>query len=59
MENIDPFDVITTQLRTQQVIDLVRGGQAGPHILHDFLKTLNSEQFKTAMRLVQKNLEQK
>ena len=56
----NPFEIIDIQLKTQQVIDLVRGGQARPHILHEFLLELDTNaQRKVALRLVQKTLEQK
>jgi pseudouridine-5'-phosphate glycosidase len=56
MENA--LEIIDTQLRTQQIIDLARGRQAQPHLLHEFLQTLSGEQLKTAIRLIQKTLEQ-
>jgi hypothetical protein len=54
-----PIEVVELQLKTQQVIDLCRGGQAQPHILYSFLIELDTnEQRKVALRLVQKVLEQ-
>ena len=56
----NPIEVVELQLKTQQVVDLCRGGQAQPHILHEFLLELDTNaQRKVALRLVQKVLEQK
>ena len=56
----NPYEIIDLQLKAQQVIDLVRGGQSGPHILHEFIDSLPSgDERKVALRLVQKSLEQK
>ncbi len=56
----NPFEIVELQLKTQQIIDLCRGRQSGPHILHEFLLELDTnEQRKVALRLVQKTLEQK
>ena len=54
------MEVIDVQLKTQQVIDLCRGGQSAPHRLFEFIASLpNAEHRKVALRLVQKTLEQK
>jgi len=56
----NPFEIIDIQLKTQQVIDLCKGGQSAPHRLFEFIESLpNAEHRKVAMRLVQKTLEQK
>ena len=56
----NPFEIIDLQLRAQQIIDLVRGGQSAPHRLFEFIESLPSaEHRKVALRLVQKTLEQK
>ena len=56
----NPFEIIELQLQAQQVIDLCKGGQAQPNILHEFIDSLPSaDERKVALRLVQKTLEQK
>ena len=56
----NPIEVVELQLKTQQVVDLCRGGQAQPNILHEFVDSLPSgDERKVALRLVQKVLEQK
>ena len=54
----NPFRIIELQLQAQQVVDLCRGGQAQPNILHEFIDALDSaDERKVALRLVQKTIE--
>ena len=56
----NPFEIVELQLKAQQIVDLCRGGQAQPNILHEFIDALHSaDERKVALRLVQKTLEQK
>lgn len=50
---------IEIQMKVQIVVDLCIGKHAAPHALHDFICTLNDEEMKVALRVVQKALEQK
>lgn len=56
---MDAFKVIEIQMQAQQVVDLCLGGQAQPHLLHEFLLDLDDEERRIAVRIVQKALEQK